>query len=165
MDPDDRERKAVHPDAESDRDRGGGDLTEKLLPPDEPAEVDDRADRRRHCGAEEQAARLGRQVQERERRHEDPEEERKAAEPWHRTAVQPTGLRPVDDAEQPRHASDCRREQNDDDERDERAPDHVQVMRERLEHQRATTSPTITSTITPTKRTPASAAPRPTRRA
>ena len=35
----------------------------------------------------------------------------------------------VDDAEQARHPADRRREQHDDDERDERAPDDLEVAR------------------------------------
>ena len=86
VDPDDREREAVHPDAEADGDRGGGDLAAELLPPAQPAEVVDRADRRRDRCAEQQAARLAGEVEERERRDEDPEEEREPAEPRHRAA-------------------------------------------------------------------------------
>ena len=50
----------------------------------EAAEVVDRADRRRDRGAEQDAAHLAVERQERERRDEDAEEEREPAEPRHR---------------------------------------------------------------------------------
>ena len=61
-----------------------------------PAEVVDRADRRRDRRAEQQPARLAAEVEERERRHEDPEEEREPAEPRHRQLVEPPSPRAVD---------------------------------------------------------------------
>ena len=56
VDADDREREAVDPDPEADRDRGGDELAAELLPPAQAAEVVDRADGRRDRGAEQQAA-------------------------------------------------------------------------------------------------------------
>ena len=142
MDADDREREAVYPDAEADGDRRGGDLADELLPPVEAAEIVDRADDRRHGRAEEEAARLVREVEERERRDEDPEEERESAEPRHGLPVQPARLGPVDCAEPPGHAPDRGREHEDDPERDERSPDDLEMVAERLEHQRATSART-----------------------
>ena len=128
----DREREAVHPDPEAGRDRGGGDLAAELLPPDEAAEVVDRADRRRDGHPEQQALRLAPERQEGERRHEDPEEEREPAEPRHRAAVHAARAGPVDDAEHPRHPADRRRQQHDDHERQHRPVDDLGMVGERL---------------------------------
>ena len=56
------------------------DLPAELLPPRQAAEVVDRADGRRHGRAEQDAAQLAAQRQERERRHEHAEEDRQPAE-------------------------------------------------------------------------------------
>ena len=53
---------------------------------DEAAEVVDRADDAGDCGAEQDAAHLAREIEERERRDEDAEEDREPAEPWDRAA-------------------------------------------------------------------------------
>ena len=134
MDAEDREREAVHPDPRADRDRSRHDLAPELLPPAQPAKVVDRADRRRYSGTEQQSARLARKVEERECRHEDPEEEREAAKPGHRTAVEAPALRPVDGAEQPGHSTDGRRQENDDRRCEQGSPDDLEVIGERLEH-------------------------------
>ena len=113
-----------------DRHRGGEQLAAELLPPAQPAEVVDRADGDGDGRAEQQPARVAVERQEGERRDEDAEEERDAAEPRHRGAVQAAAAGRVDDAEHPRHAADRRRQQHDDDERDERTPDDLQVVAE-----------------------------------
>ena len=123
--------KRCDPDAEADRDRGRSDLAAELLPPAQPAEVVDRADRRRDRGAEQEPAHLAREVEERERRDEDPEEEREAAEAGHGAAVEAPPLRPVDDAEQPGHAADRRGQQHDDRRSEQRAPDDLEVIGKR----------------------------------
>jgi hypothetical protein len=87
LDAEDREREAVDPDAEAGRDRGGRDLAAELLPPDEAAEVVDRAHGGRDGHAQQQALRLAPERQERERRHERPEEQREPAEARHGAAV------------------------------------------------------------------------------
>ena len=84
------------------------DLAAELLEPAQPAEVVDRADGDRDRGADQQPARLPAEVHERERRHEDPEEERDPAEPRDGPDVQPPAARRVDDAEPPRHPADRR---------------------------------------------------------
>ena len=72
----------------------------------QPPEVVDRADGRRHRGAEQDAARLTAEIEERERRHEDPEEEGEAAEARDRVDVEPPLLR----AHRPRReGGPCRR--------------------------------------------------------
>ena len=73
-----REREAVDPDAERDDGHRGADLAAELLPPDEAARVVERADHRRDRGAEQDPAHGRRQVDERDDRDEDPEEERRA---------------------------------------------------------------------------------------
>ena len=72
-------------------------------------------------------------MKERERRHEDPEEEREPAEARHRQLVDAPPAGEVDDAEPPRHPSHRGREQDDDGERDERAPDDLEVIGELVE--------------------------------
>src|SRR5207247_10315335 len=72
---------AALPISRADGDPGGERLAAELLPPDEPAEVVDRADRRRNRRAQEEPARLAAEVEEGQRRHHDPEEEREAAQP------------------------------------------------------------------------------------
>ena len=89
-----------------------------LRPRREHAEVVDRADDGRDRRAEQYAPRLPPELEERERGHEDPEEEREPAEPRNRVDVQPPPLRPVDDAEEPGHATDRGRQQDHDQERD-----------------------------------------------
>ena len=105
----------------------------ELLEPAQPAEVVDRADRDGDRGAEQQPARVAAERQKRERRHEDPEEEREPAEPRDRRAVEPPAAGRIDDAEQPRHPADGRRQQHDDDERDERSPDDLKVVAENVD--------------------------------
>ena len=62
LDAEQREREAVHPDAEPAEDRGGDDLAAELLPPAEAAEVVDGADGRRDGGAEQDPAHLRRRA-------------------------------------------------------------------------------------------------------
>ena len=124
----------MHPDPEAHRDRGRRNLAAELLPPAQPAEVVDRTDSRRDRGAEQQPARLAGEVEKRKRRDEDPEEEREAAEPGHRAAVEPPALRPVDGAEQPGHPTDRRGQQDDDGRSEQRTPDDLQVIGERVQH-------------------------------
>jgi hypothetical protein len=66
-------------------------------------EVVDRADDGRHRRPEQDAARLTTELEERERRHEDPEEDGDPAETRNGVGVQPARLRPVDDAEKASH--------------------------------------------------------------
>ena len=80
VDADDRERERVDVHAEPGRDRGREHLAAELLPPVQDAEVVDRADRRRDGGAEQDAAQVAAERQERERRNEHAEEEREPAE-------------------------------------------------------------------------------------
>ena len=127
----DGKREPVDPDPEPGGDPGRSELPGELLPPDEAAKVVDRPDRRRHGRAEQQAARLAAELQEGERRHEDPEEEREAAEPWDRTAVEPPASGRVDDAEQARHPPDRRGQQDDDEEGETRSVEHFEVVLER----------------------------------
>ena len=70
--------------------------------------------------------------EERERRDEDPEEEREPAEPRHAARrLAASVLGPVDDAEQARHAADGRGQEHDDHEGDQRRPRRTsQVVRE-----------------------------------
>src|SRR5205085_11352764 len=98
---------AMHPDTGAGRDRGGADLAAELLPPAQAAEVVDRPDCRRDRGAEQDAAHLAAERQERERRHEAAEEEREPAEARHparRGAA--SVLRAIDGAEEARPAAD-----------------------------------------------------------
>src|SRR5262249_47045863 len=97
------------------------------------AEVVDGANGHGHRRAEQQTARLAAERQERERRHEDPEEEGDAAEARHGRAVEAAAARRVDDAEQTRHAAPGRGQQGDDEERDERAPYDLEVIPEDVE--------------------------------
>ncbi len=120
VDADDREREAVHPDAEADRDRGGEHLAAELLPPAQAAEVVDRADRRRDGGAEQHPAHPAAERQERERRHDDAEEERQPAEARDRGPVALALLGAVDEAEMAGRRADGRRQEEDDDERRQR---------------------------------------------
>ena len=124
----------MDPDPEAGRDRGGGDLAAELLPPDESAEVVDCPDGGRDRRAEQQPLRFAAERQERQRRHEDPEEERDPAEPRHRPAVEPPRRRLVDDAEEPGHPPDGGRQENHDSERDSGTPEHLEVVGERLPH-------------------------------
>ena len=107
---------------EAGGDARGGELPRELPEPRQAAEVVDDSDRHRNGRAEQQAAVLPAGVEEGERRHEDPEEEREPAEPRHRQRVDapPTGK--VDDAEPPRHPSHRRREDDDHNERDAPRP-------------------------------------------
>ena len=130
----------MHPDAEPDRYRSRDNLTAELLPPPQAAEVVDRADGGSDGGAEQQSARLAREVEERKRRYENPEEERKPAQARHGATVQATPFRPVDDAEQTRHPADGRRQEDDDRRGEERAPDDLEMVGERMQHQRVATS-------------------------
>ena len=65
------QREVVDPDAERRRDRGGQHLAGELHDRREAAEVVDRADDAGDGGAEQDAAHLAREVEERERRDED----------------------------------------------------------------------------------------------
>ena len=134
MDPEHGKREAVHPDPEADRDRRRRGLAGELLPPAQAPEVVDGADRGRDRSAEQEPTRLSAEGEEGEGRDEDPEEERQPAEPRHRQPVEPPRLRPVDDAEQPRHPADRGGQQQDDHERENRAPDHLEVVGERVDH-------------------------------
>src|SRR5262249_49548246 len=159
VDPDDREREPVHPDAEADWDRGRGDLAAELLPPAQAAEVVDGPDGGRHRGAEEQPAGLPRQVEERESGYEDAEEERQAAESGHSAVVEPAALGLVDHTEEPGHAADGRRQQHHDRGGEQRAPDDLEIVGERFKHQWSTSASTIATTIRP-KNTVATIVPR-----
>ena len=79
---------------------------------------------------------LAREVEERERRYEDPEEDREPAEPRDRTSVDPPRVRPIDCAEHPRHPADGRRQEHDDDERDDRPVQDFGRRTQLVEHQR-----------------------------
>ena len=115
------------------RHRGREHLAAELLEPAQPAEVVDRADGDGDGRAEQQPARVAAERQERERGHEDAEEEREPAEPRHRRAVDPAAAGRIDDAEKARHPADRRRQQHHDDERDERTPDDLQVVAENVD--------------------------------
>ena len=112
-------------------DRGGDRLTGELLPPAQAAEVVDGADGGRDGGAEQDPAHLAVEVEERERRDEDPEEEREAAEPRDAAAARGGGPPPGRSTtpSMPRHAADRGREQDDDAEGDQRAPEDLEVRR------------------------------------
>ena len=84
----------VHPDAEPGRDRRASTWPPSFCHQRQAAEVVDRADRRRHGGAEQDAAQLAAERQERERRDEDAEEQREPAEPRDARAF-PLALRPA----------------------------------------------------------------------
>src|SRR6478735_5053513 len=120
MDADDREGELLHPDAERRGNRRGEDLPAELLPPVEPAEVVDRADDRRDAGAEQDAAQLAAERQERERRDEDAEEERETAEPRDLVPRTVPFVRAVRKAEISSGAADDRCQQQDDAERGKR---------------------------------------------
>ena len=117
VDADDREREPLHPDAEPGGDRRGEHLAAELLPPEESAEVVDRADHRRDARAEQHAAQLAAERQEGERRHEDAEEERESAEPRDLVPRALAFRRAVDEAQVTRRAADGRRQHEDDHER------------------------------------------------
>jgi len=68
-----------------------------------------------------------------ERRHEHPEEEPDPAEPRHGKLVDPPAARDVDHAEPPRHPPDGGRQQDDDREGNERAPEDLEVIAELIE--------------------------------
>ena len=121
---------------------GGADLPGELLPPEEPAEVVDRADGRRDGGAEQQAAHLVRELDERERRDDDPEEEREPAELRDDPLVDASLARAVDDAEVARDVADDGRQQHDDEEREAGAVEDLRVRAKLVEHVRATSSRT-----------------------
>ena len=73
------------------------------------------------------------EVEEGERRNEDAEEQRDAAEARHRARVRAASLpRPVDDAEQARHAADRGRQKNDDDQRNREAVEDLGVGAKRV---------------------------------
>ena len=113
------QREVVDPDAERGRDRRREHLAGELRDRFETAEVVDRADDARDRGAEQDAAHLVGEVEEGERRDDDPEEDREPAEPRDRPPVETALVGPVDDAEQPRHAADRGRQQDDDAEGDQ----------------------------------------------
>ena len=128
VDAEEREREVVDPDAGGDRDRGGADLPAELLPPARPRKSSI-APTAVATVAPSRSPRTVREVEERERGDDDPEEEREAAEPrdgirWTRRS---SGL--VDGAEAPRHR--CRPpgvSSNDDDEREPGAVEHLEVV-------------------------------------
>ena len=124
----------MYPDPEADRDRGRSNLTAELLPPAQPAKIVDRTDRRRDRGAEQEPTRLAGEVEKRERRDKDPEEESQATEAGHGAPVEASPLRPVDGAEQPGHAADRRGQQHDDRRSEQRTPDDLQVIGKRVQH-------------------------------
>ena len=136
-DAEEREGEVVDPHAEGARDRRRRHLPGELRKRVEPAEVVDRADDARDGGPEHDAAHLAREVEERERRDEDPEEDREPAEPRDRPLVEAPRVGLVDDAEQAGHPADRRREQDDDAERDQRAPEDLGVRAQVFEHARA----------------------------
>src|SRR5262249_51997815 len=116
------------------RDRRGEQLPGQLRRRRQSAKVVDRADDARDGGSDHHAAHLTRQLQKRERRDEDAEEDREPAQPRDRAAVEspPVGL--VDHTEQASHAAHGRRQENDDHERDRRSVEHLWVIPEALEH-------------------------------
>jgi hypothetical protein len=121
----------VHPDAEAGRNRRGSDLAGELLPPAEPSEVVDCADDRRDRGTEQDAAHRAAQWQKGERRRDDPEEQREAAQARDAARCRPpAAFGAIDGAEQACHPADRRREEHDDDEGSERTPDDLQVLRQ-----------------------------------
>jgi len=135
VDAEDRKREAVDAHAEVDCDRGRPDLATELHPPGQAAKVVRHADRGRERRAEQDPAIGPREVEEGERRDEDAEEEREAAEAWNRLQVDaPAFDRLVDDPEHARDAAHGRGEYEHDHERDEEAPDDVQVVPEGVEH-------------------------------
>ena len=131
MHAEDGEGEAVDPDAEARRNRGRDELADELLPPAQPAEVVDRADGCRDGGAEQQPAHIAVEVEERERRDEDAEEQREPAETRHRARVRAPSLpRSVDDSQQPSHSADGRRQQYDDQHGDAEAVEDLEVVPE-----------------------------------
>ncbi len=131
---DEREREVVDPDAERGRDRRGEHLTRELRDRVEAAEVVDGADHARHGGAEQDASHLAGEVEKRERRHDDPEEDREPSETRDRPAVDAALVRPVDDAEHARHAADGGREQDDDAEGDQGSVENLRRRPQIVEH-------------------------------
>ena len=127
-----REGEVVDPDAEERRNRRRHDLAGELPAGPQDPEVVDRADDGRDGGAQEHAPGLAAELEERERRYEDPEEDRDAAEPGDRVEVQPATLGPVDDAEQPRHPADRGREQDHDQAREPGAVENLGMVAERV---------------------------------
>ncbi len=117
----------------------------------EAAEVVDGAHDARHGGAKEDAAHLAGEVEERERRHDDAEEDREPAEPRDRTPVESALVGRVDDPEQARHAADGRSEHQDHDQRDRGSVEDLRAVPKLVEHAR--------SYFVPYRRSPAS--PRP----
>jgi hypothetical protein len=135
VDAQDRERESVDPDAEVDGDRGRADLAAELHPPGQAAKVVCHADSGGEGRAEQDPAVGTREVEERERGDEDGEEEREPSEAWDRLQVDSPALdRLVHDPEHARHPADRRCEHEDDGQRDQEAPDDVQVVPERVEH-------------------------------
>jgi hypothetical protein len=131
VDAEDRKGEPLDPDPEADRDARRDELAAELLPPAQAAEVVDRADGRRHGGAEQQAAHAPVELEKRERGDEDPEEQREAAEPRHRAGVGAAAVAgAVDDAEHAGHAADGRRQEHDDHEGDDEAVDDLGVLPE-----------------------------------
>src|SRR5439155_7349648 len=109
---------------------------------------------------EQQPARLAGEVEERERRHEDPEEEGQPAETRHRAAVEPASLGTVDDPEQSRHTAHGRREKHHDRGCEQRPPDDFKMVGERMKHQvRARIRPTAMAAKTSRKKATATAVP------
>ena len=81
-------------------------------------EVVDRADDARDSGTEQHAPHLAGEVEERDRRNDDADEDRQPAESRDGTLVDPACVRMVDDAEKASHAADRGRQQDDDAEGD-----------------------------------------------
>jgi hypothetical protein len=133
-DAEERERDVVDPDAERTRDRRGDELPEELHRRRQAAEVVDGSDDGRDGRPEEDAPALGREVEERERGHQDAQEDRKAAESRNRTPVDPSCVRPVDRPEHPRHPADRGRQEDDDDERDDRPIEDLRRRAQLVEH-------------------------------
>ena len=108
-------------------------LAAELREPRQAAEVVDDADGDRDRPRRAGSAVLASRVEEGERRHEQPEEERQPAEPRHGQRVDAPPAGQVDDPEPPRHPSHRRREEDDDDERDDGSPDDVEIVGELVE--------------------------------
>ena len=135
LDAEEGEREAVDRDPEADRDRGGEALAPELRPPVQAAEVVDDPDTGRDRGSEQDSPVRPVQLQEGERRHEDAEQERDPAQAGDRPDVQaPPLTRLVDDAEDAREAPDRRRQNEDDAERDQEAPEDFRVVSKGLPH-------------------------------
>jgi hypothetical protein len=108
--------------------------TQQLLPPAQAAKVVCRSDRGRNGRPEHEAAHLAFEREECERRHEDAEEERDAAQAWDREAMEAARVGRVDRAEPACERADGRRQHDDDREREARSVQHLEVVSQLLEH-------------------------------